>query len=86
VFRPSPEAPIVFIVVVEVVDMDDLDVIRFVAIDFITASEYHGAPRKQAQIFLGAKLYNASRSLWHNPNTTKGLVSPSTLALLQVFP
>jgi hypothetical protein len=35
-FLHSPEALIVFIVVVEVIDLDDLDVIRFVAMDIIT--------------------------------------------------
>src|SRR5437588_6746558 len=36
-FFPSPEAVIVFfIVVVEVVDLDDLEVIRFLAMDIIT--------------------------------------------------
>jgi hypothetical protein len=37
--------------VVEVVDMDDLDVIRFVAMDIITDSPYHAFPGVKSPIF-----------------------------------
>jgi hypothetical protein len=38
-FLHAPEAEIVVLVVVEVVDMDNLDVIRLVAMEIITGSE-----------------------------------------------
>lgn len=38
----------VFLVVVEVVDMDDLEVIRFLAMDIIRGPDYHAFAQKKS--------------------------------------